>query len=550
MDGFLSLARKWRPRRLADLSGHEYAAGALRNAVINDRIHHAFLFTGTRGVGKTTLARILAALLNCQKPNDGEPCLECATCKAIAAGACTDVVEIDAASHTGAEEMKKDVLAGVNYAPAQGKFKVFIIDEVHMLSRHAFNAMLKTLEEPPPHVKFVLATTEAHKLPATVISRCLCFSLTPLARDVIAARLAHIMKSEKSECEPAALAEIARLARGSMRDALSILDQALAHGNGAVTAVDVRQLAGDTDIGTLVAMLRAIAAADGKAITALCADLAASNSSPDAVLARLASLTHKAAFLSILPDAAREDEDKEETDAAVALSGLFPPERLQVLYEIFLRGRRQMPFAPDEQTGLEMTLLRAALFAPSSSGNITGGQQSGNSGNNKQAPARQPSPPQAKADKAKAKDATTAQQPQQTEKPKPAPKAQQPRQAQKAQQPQPQQPPPTKWIDVMPKLNPSARALAAKCIVEHFDAAGVALSLDESCAGALDNLRGHLEGQLRDLFGGGFCVKITVAKGNAASDADRIERERRARAHPFAGAILAQPGARLLDNGE
>ena len=238
MDGFLSLARKWRPRRLADLSGHEYAAGALRNAIMNNRIHHAFLFTGTRGVGKTTLARILAALLNCENPKDGEPCLECAICKAVAIGACTDVMEIDAASHTGVDNMR-DVLEGANYAPAQGKFKVFIIDEVHMLSRNTFNAMLKTLEEPPPHVKFVLATTEAQKLPATVISRCLCFSLTPLSRDVIAARLAHILKSEKHKCEPAAIAEIARLARGSMRDALSILDQALAFGGGSSNVFNI-----------------------------------------------------------------------------------------------------------------------------------------------------------------------------------------------------------------------------------------------------------------------------------------------------------------------
>ncbi len=526
---------------MADLSGHEYAAGALRNAIINNRIHHAFLFTGTRGVGKTTLARILAALLNCQKPNDGEPCLECATCKAVAAGACTDVMEIDAASHTGVENMR-EVLEGANYAPAQGKFKVFIIDEVHMLSRNTFNAMLKTLEEPPPHVKFVLATTEAHKLPATVISRCLCFSLTPLSREVISARLAHILKSEKHECEPAALSEISRLARGSMRDALSILDQALASGNGAVTAQDVRQLAGDTDIATLVAMLRAIAAADGKQITDLCTALAAGNASPDAVLARLASLTHKAAFLAILPDAAKEDEDKEETEAARELSGHFSPERLQVLYEIFLRGRRQMQFAPDEQTGLEMTLLRAALFAPSSSsggGDVGGGQSGGN-----KTPAPQQTPPKAKA--------ATAQQtpPSQQSSPPPQqkPKQQKPKTAQASSSPQARQL--TKWSDVVEKLNPSARALADKCIAERFDAEGVVLWLDENCARALDNLRAHLEGQLRDFFGGGFNVKIAVAKGNAAGDADREERERRAKAHPFAGAILSQPGARLLDNTE
>ena len=539
MDGFLSLARKWRPRRLADLSGHEYAAGALRNAIMNNRIHHAFLFTGTRGVGKTTLARILAALLNCENPKDGEPCLECAICKAVAIGACTDVMEIDAASHTGVDNMR-DVLEGANYAPAQGKFKVFIIDEVHMLSRNTFNAMLKTLEEPPPHVKFVLATTEAQKLPATVISRCLCFSLTPLSRDVIAARLAHILKSEKHKCEPAAIAEIARLARGSMRDALSILDQALAFGNGEVTAGDVRQLAGDTDIATLVAILRAVAAADGKRITEHCAALAASNSSPDAVLARLASLAHKAVFLAVLPAAAQADEDKEETIAARELAGHFSPERLQVLYEIFLRGRRQMPFAPDEQTGLEMTLLRAALFAPSGASG-GGNQQTG--GGNQQQPARESNNRESEkresaSRESKARESEPKRQPesQQSAATKPSPKVN----AAELK----------KWSDVVAKLNPSARALADKCIAEHFDAAGVVLWLDESCADALDNLRGHLEGQLRDFFGGGFNVKIAVAKGNAAGDANREQREKQARAHPFAGAILSQPGARLLDDNE
>ncbi len=541
MNGFLSLARKWRPRRLADLAGHEYAAGVLRNAVLQNRMHHAFLFTGTRGVGKTTLARILAALFNCENPENGDPCQECALCKAVAAGSCMDVVEVDAASHTGVDDMR-EVLESAQYSPVQGKCRVFIIDEAHMLSKNAFNAMLKTLEEPPPHVKFVLATTEPEKLPPTIISRCLCFSLSPLPNTVIRERLAHILQSEGRECEPAALAEIARLARGSMRDALSILDQALAHAQdgGTVKAGDVRRLAGETDAATLRDILRAAAKADCKTAAEICARLAAENASADAVLCRLAAMAHKAALHAAIPEAAAADEDEEETAAARELAGIIPPERLQVLYEIFLRGRRQMPFAPDEQTGLEMTILRAALFAPA---------------DEETEPARATPSTVAPATPSTPTPLPSAASPQQSTVQPSDDSAQTVAAAESSQSPsspesQQSPPAPPGWAELTAKLNEAARAITDNSLVKELTDKGVVLSLDKSCAAAAEHLRGHLISELRRLRGGDFNVKIEIAGGDGARGARNAEREERARKQPAAAVFLQMPGARLLHEGE
>ena len=359
----ISLARKWRPRRFADLVGHEYAARALQNAVSQNRLHHAFLFTGTRGVGKTTMARLLALLFNCKNQTEKEPCLECESCSAIIAGRFPDVIEVDAASHTKVEETR-ELLEGAVYVPAIGKFKVFIIDEVHMLSKNSFNAMLKTLEEPPPHVKFILATTNPEKMPATVLSRCLCFSLSPLPKQLIVGRLQDILTAEAVKFEEAAVSEIARLARGSLRDALSIADQAIAHCDSLLRAEDVRRLVGDIDLSALADILRALSKADTPAVAAVAAKLAAENTGFDTALARLAALIYKAALFAAVPDAATDNP--EEAIVAKEAAGWFSPEELQALYEIALRGRRQLPYAPDEQTGFEMTLLRMTLFAPQS----------------------------------------------------------------------------------------------------------------------------------------------------------------------------------------
>ena len=357
----LSLARKWRPQTFADLVGHDYAARALQNAVRQNRLHHAFLFTGTRGVGKTTLARIVAKMVNCRDIQDGEPCLQCDLCQQIAAGRMLDVVELDAASHTQVEKMR-DLLESAAYPPTQGKCKVFIIDEAHMLSKSAFAAMLKTLEEPPDYLKFVLATTDAEKLPPTIMSRCLCFALRPLERRQIAEQLTKVLKAENCNPDEAAVGEIARLARGSMRDALSILEQALNHSGGELEADAVRRIVGEADAGLIADILRKIAAADAAALPAFSGQLLADGSGFDAALARLAALLYKTCLFKVAPDAAADEP--EEAAVLEEIGGLFSDEELQTLYEIAARGRKHLPLAPDEQTGFEMTLLRMTLFSP------------------------------------------------------------------------------------------------------------------------------------------------------------------------------------------
>ena len=358
---FLSLARKWRPQTFADMVGHEYTTSVLQNAVRQNRLHHAFLFTGTRGVGKTTLARIVAKMVNCLDSPDGEPCLKCDMCKQIAEGRLLDVVELDAASHTKVDEMR-ELLESALYSPTQGKCKVFIIDEVHMLSKSAFAAMLKTLEEPPDYLKFVLATTDPQKLPPTIMSRCLCFALRPLEKQQIAAQLAKILQAENCEYDEAVTREIARLARGSMRDALSILEQAMNHSDGKLQATAVRRITGEADISLIADILRAVATAEVASLAEFSRRLAADSTGFDAALARLAILIYKTTLFRVAPDAAAEDDD--ERAILESIAPLFSDEELQTLYEIAVRGRQQLPWAPDEQTGFEMTLLRMTLFSP------------------------------------------------------------------------------------------------------------------------------------------------------------------------------------------
>ena len=355
------LARKWRPRTFREMVGQAHVLRALINALDNNRLHHAYLFTGTRGVGKTTIARILARSLNCETGVTATPCGVCSACREINEGRFIDLIEVDAASRTKVEDTR-DLLENVQYAPTRGRYKVYLIDEVHMLSTHSFNALLKTLEEPPPHVKFLLATTDPQRLPATILSRCLQFSLKRLPVELIAQQMTFILGEEHITSEPAALAQIARAADGSMRDALSLLDQAIAYGGGTVHEVDVRAMLGTLEQGQVIALAEALAANDAQAVLQQVNSVA--EQSPDFadVLAELVSLLHRIALTQVVPAAV--DSNWIDGDAVIRLAAQMSAEDVQLFYQIGLIGRRDLALAPDPRSGLEMVLLRMLAFRP------------------------------------------------------------------------------------------------------------------------------------------------------------------------------------------
>jgi DNA polymerase-3 subunit gamma/tau len=355
------LARKWRPRRFSELVGQEHVVRALSNALDSDRMHHAFLFTGTRGVGKTTIARIFSKSLNCERGQSSTPCGECSACKDIDAGRFMDMIEIDAASNTGVDDVR-EVIENAQYSPSRGRFKVYLIDEVHMLSKSAFNALLKTLEEPPEHVKFLLATTDPQKLPVTVLSRCLKFNLKRLLPDQIAAQMQRILDAEKISYDVDALDELSRGADGSLRDGLSLLDQAIAYGAGAVHANDVRTMLGTIERGRVIALLEAIRANEGAALMDEIDRLA--EFSPDfaGVLDDVAAALHRIQLRQLV--ATHATEDRADDAAVAALAGSIAPEEVQLLYQIAINGRRDIALAPTSRAGFEMTLLRMLAFRP------------------------------------------------------------------------------------------------------------------------------------------------------------------------------------------
>jgi DNA polymerase III subunit gamma/tau len=355
------LARKWRPKIFSELVGQEHVVRALTNALKQQRLHHAYLFTGTRGVGKTTLARIIAKSLNCETGITDAPCGSCAACREIDAGRFVDLIELDAASNTQVDNMR-ELLENALYAPSAGRFKVYIIDEVHMLSRSAFNAMLKTLEEPPAHVKFVLATTDPQKIPVTVLSRCLQFNLKQIPPLQIRGQLKKILEAEGIPCEPAALALLARAAQGSMRDSLSLLDQAIAHGGGKVEEQLVRSMLGAVDQGYLHELLRALAARDGAALIMQADRMAERSLSFEGALQDLGALLHRIALMQRVPETVPADDP--DHGVLQDLSVLFSPEELQLYYQIALQGRGDIGLAPDEYAGFTMTLLRMLAFIP------------------------------------------------------------------------------------------------------------------------------------------------------------------------------------------
>ena len=350
------LARKWRPRDFASLVGQEHVVRALRHALEQKRLHHAYLFTGTRGVGKTTLARILAKCLNCETGITPQPCNKCSACLEIDTGRFVDLLEVDAATNTKVDEMRQ-LLETAQYAPTRGRFKVYVIDEVHQLSGHAFNAMLKTLEEPPEHMKFILATTDPQKIPVTVLSRCLQFNLKQMPREAIEQHLASVLNKEEIKYEPDGLALLARAAAGSMRDALSLLDQAIAHGGGQVSAASVGDMLGTIDQGHLVRLLEALAAGDAAGAVGIADEMQARSLSFDAALAELASVLLQVALAHSLPGAVDDAQARQ-------LASRLDAESVQLYYQIALQGREDLPLAPDEHAGFLMTILRMLAFRP------------------------------------------------------------------------------------------------------------------------------------------------------------------------------------------
>ncbi|WP_342649305.1 DNA polymerase III subunit gamma/tau [Pseudomonas sp. REB1044] len=355
------LARKWRPRSFREMVGQTHVLKALINALDNQRLHHAYLFTGTRGVGKTTIARIIAKCLNCETGITSTPCGTCSVCREIDEGRFVDLIEIDAASRTKVEDTR-ELLDNVQYAPSRGRFKVYLIDEVHMLSSHSFNALLKTLEEPPPYVKFILATTDPQKLPATILSRCLQFSLKNMSPERVVEHLSHVLEAENVPFEQDALWLLGRAADGSMRDAMSLTDQAIAFGEGKVLAADVRAMLGTLDHGQVYGVLQALLEGDARALLEAVRELAEQGPDWSGVLAEMLNVLHRVAIAQALPEAV--DNGQGDRDKVLALAAALPAEDVQFYYQMGLIGRRDLPLAPEPRGGFEMVLLRMLAFRP------------------------------------------------------------------------------------------------------------------------------------------------------------------------------------------
>ncbi len=365
------LARKWRPQNFTQLVGQEHVSQSLKNALQHDRLHHAYLFTGTRGVGKTTVARILAKAINCENLQDANPCRECSICLAFEDGRFLDLIEVDAASRTKVEDTR-DLLDNVQYAPNQGRYKVYLIDEVHMLSGHSFNALLKTLEEPPPHVKFLLATTDPQKIPVTVLSRCLQFNLKRLLPEQIESQMTFILGQEKISFDAMALTLISRAADGSMRDGLSILDQAIAFGNGEVRLESVSQMLGTVDQQPIADILRALANNDASELLQKIADTTELSSDFSELLQQILRVLHRVCLTQTIPNFTDNEFDVELISQ---LASQLLPEDVQLFYQIGLIGQRDLPLAPDPKNGFEMVMLRMLVFKPERAKYQTGERQ-------------------------------------------------------------------------------------------------------------------------------------------------------------------------------
>lgn len=587
------LARKWRPRIFSELVGQEHVVRALTNALDNDRLHHAYLFTGTRGVGKTTLARIFAKSLNCTEGVGSHPCGVCSVCKEIDEGRFADLLEVDAASRTKVDQTR-ELLENVPYAPVHGRYKVYLIDEVHMFSSGSFNALLKTLEEPPPHVKFLLATTDPQKVPVTVLSRCLQFNLKRLPLEQIRGYLEHVLGEEAIPFEVAGLQLLARAADGSMRDALSLLDQAIAFGAGEVKEADVRAMLGAMDGEQLFRLLDALADGDAALTMQRVAELA--ERAPDfaGALQELLYLLHRVALYQAVPETL--DRGVGDEDWVASLAGKLAPEDAQLYYQIGMIGRRDLPLAPDPRSGFEMVMLRMLTFRPAS---LEGG--GGGAPVAARPPASRPAPSQARPPEARRAESPPpgSGQPEQavaaarqvlqsaTASPQPAPRADTPPPEERpspapapnavaepaAAAPQPESPAPAapgcasppadagEWRELIGglRLGGVTRQLANNCIFEGLDGERIRLKIDPAHANInTDTTRERLEQALAARFGDQIRLDLSVADGDAqaqtpaqleAIDRSRMqERAERAMAEdPLVKAFESEFDARLVE---
>jgi DNA polymerase-3 subunit gamma/tau len=527
------LARKWRPRSFVELVGQEHVVRALTNALRDQRLHHAYLFTGTRGCGKTTLARIIAKALNCETGVTDAPCGTCRACTEIDAGRFVDLIELDAASNTQVDNMR-ELLEGAMYAPTAGRYKVYIIDEVHMLSKSAFNAMLKTLEEPPEHVKFVLATTDPQKIPVTVLSRCLQFNLKQIPQPQIQARMQHILEAEGLPSEPAALALIARSAQGSLRDALSLLDQAIAHGGGKVAADSTRTMLGAVDQTYLFSLLRELAAGDGAKLIAEADRMAERSLSFEMALQDLGTLLHRLALVQIVPEAIAEDDP--DAPLLRELAERFSAEELQLYYQIAAQSRSEIGLAPDEYAGFTMALLRMLAFAPGAPTPAARAPSAAPAKPVEQRPApsaaRAPvtapvrSAPAATVTPAAASASAVASAP--TVMPAPA------ETSAPAAASEPASRPSTaaqgeSWAAILQQLGLTgmAKELAKYCEMTRHDAERIDLVLPKSHERLLErSYQDRLKGALKKHFGDGLHVSITIGQVNGHSPVEIAGRER------------------------
>jgi DNA polymerase III subunit gamma/tau len=545
MTAYTALARKWRPHSFAEMTGQEHVLRALANALASGRLHHAFLFAGTRGVGKTTVARILAKCLNCESGVTATPCDNCASCREIDAGRSVDLIEVDAASRTKVDDTR-ELLDNVQYAPTRSRYKIYLIDEVHMLSAHSFNALLKTLEEPPPHVKFLLATTEPQKLPVTVLSRCLQFNLKRLSVALISARLTHILQAEQIAFEPAAVQLLAQAGDGSLRDALSLLDQLLAFGNGNANEADARSMLGTVERDHVLRVTDLLAAGDAAALVDYARSL--DELSPDyaQLLDQLAALLERIALKQLVSGF---EGDELHPEALLArLAAQIAAEDLQLYYQTAILGRRDLALAPDARTGFRMTLIRMLAFRPASAAGagraaLETAAAAGTAGIAGNPPAPVTAPPVALAAPAAAADADVGPRPEE-------------------HTPPPALDPPVAaapdWATIVAalELQGAPRELARNCALLAREGAIVRLALDARSASMRTRaLEDKLAQALSRYFGVTVRLQIELREDTSetpARAAERIEAQRRSQAQmafeadPLVGTFKERFGASVL----